>query len=319
MKIIRSIEEISFNKNSVITIGTFDGVHLAHRRIIEKVVFIANENRFRSVIITFDPHPREILSDSKSKISLLTTLEERQEICSSLGIDLFVVLAFDNLFSQQTFREFYIKYIVNIIGAGIVIEGFDHHWGRNREGNIRSLSNIGKEFGFDVISVDPVTIGGVKISSSLIRNELVNGNIDTASKFLGRPYRLKGKVVEGKRRGKTLGYPTANIELDSAKKLIPKNGIYFVKVLLNENAYFGMASIGIRPTFEDNSIRTIEVNILDFYQDIYGSDITIDLLYRLRDEFKFDSARELIEQMDKDRETSRKLQYEYERKIEDLS
>lgn len=311
MKIVRSIEEISFNHNSVITIGTFDGVHIAHQEIINEVVSRARMHNCRSVIVTFDPHPREILASSNSEIKLLTTLQERQELCEILGIDLFLVLTFDRTFSQQSFRDFYIKYLVGIIGVRIVIEGYNHHWGKNREGNIESLLIIGKEFGIDVVSVEPITLDGITVNSSFIRNELNNGEVERASRFLGRPYRLQGKVIEGDHRGKLLGYPTANIELDSSKKLVPKNGIYFVKVHVDGNTYFGMASIGVRPTFKTNGNRTIEVNILDFNKDIYGLHISIDLLSRLRDEFKFDSAAQLIDQMNRDKELTSKLRLEY--------
>jgi riboflavin kinase/FMN adenylyltransferase len=311
MKIIRSIEEIPFDSNTVITIGTFDGVHLAHQKIINEVVTQAKKHNCRSVIITFDPHPREIIVDSKSDIKLLTTLQERQEICEKYGIDVFIILTFDRTFAQQSYHDFYNKYLVCGIGVRIVIEGYDHHWGKNREGNIESLIKIGKEFGFDVVSVEPITLDGITLKSSIIRNELYEGNVNNAARYLGRPYRLRGKVIKGAGRGRLLGYPTANIELDSVKKLVPKNGIYFVRVHFEENTYFGITSIGVRPTFQAKGKRTIEVYILDFDKDIYGCSIGIDFLSRLRDELKFDSTDKLIQQMNEDKKLSCILQLEY--------
>jgi len=242
-----------------------------------------------------------------SEIKLLTTLNERQALCELLGIDWLVVIAFDKTFSQQTFRDFYIKYIVGGIGVNKVIEGYDHHWGKNREGNIDALLSLGKEHGFDVVNVGSVLHNGFPVNSSLIRNELIAGSVTNAAELLGRPYSLSGKVVLGDRRGRLLGYPTANIEVDSPKKLLPKDGIYFVKVDLKTDVYFGMASIGVRPTFQTDGKRTIEVNILDFNQDIYGCILRIEFLSRLRDELKFDSPEQLVQQMHKDLEMSNQL------------
>jgi riboflavin kinase / FMN adenylyltransferase len=311
MKLARQIKEIPFHRNSAITVGTFDGVHLAHQKIITEVVALAGKKNGRSVVVTFEPHPREVVGNADLKIQLLTTLQERQEICEKLGVDWFVVINFDKEFSNLSFRDFYVTYLIDGIGMNVVVEGYDHHWGRNREGTIESLLKLGKEFEFDVVNIDPFVHNGNPVNSSIIRNELIGGRVDIAADLLGRPYTLRGKVVAGDRRGRLLGYPTANIELDTQKKLIPDNGIYFVKVHVGSDKYFGMASIGVRPTFESRGRRTIEVNILDFDKDIYGSDIQIGFLRRMRNEFKFDSAEELIQQMHKDKEWSRVLQLEF--------
>ncbi|MCX6121447.1 MAG: bifunctional riboflavin kinase/FAD synthetase [Ignavibacteriales bacterium] len=311
MKLARQIKEIPFNKNSVITVGTFDGVHLAHQKIIQEVVALARKRNGRSVVVTFEPHPREVVAQADTKIQLLTTLRERQEVCEKLGVDWFLVITFDKEFSNQSFRDFYVTYLIGGIGMNVVVEGYDHHWGRNREGTIGSLIQLGKEFEFDVVNIEPFVHNGTPVNSSIIRNELNRGMVDQAAELLGRPYTLRGTVVAGDRRGRLLGYPTANIELDSQKKLIPDNGIYFVKVDVGEDTYFGMASIGVRPTFPSTGRRTIEVHILDFDEDIYGSDIQIGFLRRLRNELKFNSAEELIQQMHKDKELSSVLQLEY--------
>jgi len=313
MKLARNIKEIPFDKNSAITVGTFDGVHLAHQRIIKEVVTLARKNNGRGVVVTFEPHPREVLTNSNTKIELLTTLRERQELCEKLGVDWFVVIEFDKAFSNQSFRDFYITYLIGGIGMNVVVEGYDHHWGKNREGTIESLMQLGKEFEFDVVNIEQFTHNGNTVNSSIIRDELNQGMVENAAELLGRPYALRGKVVEGNGRGRLLGYPTANIELDSQKKLIPYNGIYFVRVNVGTDNYFGMASIGVRPTFHINGKRTIEVNILDFNMDIYSSDIQINFLRRMRNEFKFDSSEQLIQQMHKDKELSGVLQDEYKK------
>jgi riboflavin kinase / FMN adenylyltransferase len=311
MKLVRQIEDIPYSRNSVITVGTFDGVHLAHQNIISTVVDKAKLRRGKSIIVTFDPHPREVLSNTQSNLGLLTTLDERVELCSKLGVDWFYVINFDHNFSQLSFRAFITQYLVNGLGLDVIIEGYDHHWGRGREGNIESLFQLGNDFGFKVIKVDPFLFDGRPVNSSLIRKSLDNGSIEDAALLLGRPYSIKGKVVAGDRRGHLLGYPTANIELNNVRKLVPKNGIYFVRVALRNVKYFGMASIGERPTFHSDGKRTIEVNILNFNQDIYGSEIQIELLKRLRDEIKYDSAEKLIEQMNLDKEICLQLQNDF--------
>lgn len=315
MKQALSIENIPFDKNSILTVGTFDGVHSAHQAIISKVVHDAKSRNGRSVVVTFDPHPREVLSPNNTERMLLTTLQERIEICNQLGVDWIVIIEFTRDFSQINFRDFYLKYLISGIGISEVVEGYDHHWGKNREGNINALLSLGKEHGFDVVQVEEFKKNGVLINSSMIRHELMDGAVENVETFLGRSYSLSGKVVKGDQRGQLLGYPTANIEPASAKKMLPKDGIYFVKVLIEKESHFGMASIGIRPTFYNNGERVIEVYILDFKRNLYDCTIRIEFLRRLRDELKFDSSEQLIRQMHLDKETSLKLQHEYTKNI----
>jgi riboflavin kinase / FMN adenylyltransferase len=312
MRLAHNIEEIPFQKNSIITIGTFDGIHLAHQKILNEVLFQTRKRKGRSVLITFEPHPRDIVGEGTEEIKLLTSVQERQELCEKYGIEWFVVMPFDLNFAKLNFREFYVQYLIEKIGISAVIEGYDHHWGKNRGGNIDALKDIGKEFNFDVISIEPFFHNSIPVNSSLIRKELSLGFVEKAAELLNRSYALRGKVVEGDRRGKLLGYPTANIMLESEKKLLPKDGIYFVRVTIGNEKYFGMTSIGVRPTFHVNGYRTIEVNILDFDTNIYGYDLRMDFLRRLRDELKFDSPEQLIEQMHKDKVVSKKLQLEYQ-------
>ena len=197
MKLARQIKEIPFNKNSAITVGTFDGVHIAHQKIIKEVVALAKKTNGRSVVVTFEPHPREIVANEDTKIQLLTTLRERQELCEQMGVDWFVVIHFDKTFSNQSFRDFYLTYIINGIGVKFVVEGYDHHWGKNREGTIGTLMQLGKEFEFDVVNIEPFNYNGNLVNSSIIRNELNCGMVEKAAKLLGRHYALRGKVVAG--------------------------------------------------------------------------------------------------------------------------
>jgi len=313
MKLARHIEDIPYDKNSIITVGTFDGVHLAHQKIIGKAVELAKKHKGRSVIVTFEPHPREVLDATSINMKLLTTLQERLELCDQLGADWLVVIEFNKEVSQQNFRDFYLKYLIGGIGISVIVEGYDHHWGKNREGNIEALVQLGKEYEFEVVLIEQFQHDGIPVNSSMIRNELLNGSVEAGAGFLGRPYKLFGKVVPGDRRGRSLGYPTANIELISQKKVVPKNGIYCVQVRIGENKYFGMASIGVRPTFQTDGKRILEVNIFDFNQNIYDLDIEIAFLQRLRDEQKFDSVDELIHQMHHDEIICRELHYTYQR------
>ncbi|HVN49746.1 MAG TPA: bifunctional riboflavin kinase/FAD synthetase [Bacteroidota bacterium] len=304
MKSMFRLQDVGYEKNSVITIGTFDGVHLAHQQIIREVVARAKKRNGRSVVVTFEPHPREVLAPSRD-IKLLTTAEERRDAIASLGVDVLYSIAFDQSMSQKSSRDFYSEYIINGIGVSEVVEGYDHHWGHNREGTISSLVALGNEFDFSVVRIEPFFHDGVIVSSSVIREALTQGNVHLAGIFLGSLYSLDGTVIVGDKRGRTLGYPTANLDVATKRKLIPKNGIYFVRVRLERESFFGMASVGVRPTFYQNGQQLIEVHILDFNRDIYGKSISVQYIQRLRDELKFQSVDALIHQMKMDEELSR--------------
>lgn len=309
MKVVFSRSDIEPYNNTVVTVGTFDGVHEGHREIVREVVRRATARGGRSVVVTFEPHPKEVLT--KASVQLLTTLEERQQLIGELGPDILFVIKFTYEFSRQNFREFYLNYFINGIGVSEIVEGYDHHFGRDREGNVEELVRLGKEFGLSIVVVKPFMVDGEVVSSSKIRQYLLEGNVERARVILGRPYSMSGTVVRGDGRGKQLGYPTANIVLASPKKLVPRDGIYFVGVKVDRKLYPGMASIGVRPTFGGNGHRTIEANILDYHDDLYGKSLEIQFLKRLRDELKFDSAEALVAQMNKDKEESLKLQEEF--------
>jgi len=314
MKSVFHLSDIEYQKNSVVTVGSFDGVHRAHQEILAQVVQRARSRKGRSVVLTFEPHPREVVGTKGDSLRLLTTLDERQKLFAQHGIDVVYVIKFDHDFSRLSSHEFYKNYIVEGIGVSEVIEGFDHHFGKDREGSVEELLKLGKEFGFSVVAVKPVHVGNEVVNSSKIRQLLLEGNVERAAEFLGRPYSLKGMIVAGDGRGKQLGYPTANLKLLSPKKLIPGNGIYFVRVEESGERRYGMASVGVRPTFHTNGTIVVEVNVLNFDGDLYGRELEVHFLKRLRDEIKFNSAEELVRQIDQDKEISLKLLQVFENK-----
>jgi len=310
MDIVYLLNGINYVKNSVVTVGTFDGVHLAHRELLRDVVQRAQGRKGRSVVITFDPHPKEVLSGKP--LRLLTSIEERQQMCEQMGVDVFFCTEFTYDFSRQSSRDFYLRYVIQGTGVSEVVEGYDHHFGRDREGSIEELLRLGREFEFSVDALKPVYVDEEVVSSSQIRQHLLQGRVDRAHRLLGRPYPLAGTVVRGDGRGRQLGYPTANLQLSSHRKMIPQDGIYFAQVEIDTTVYSCMVSIGVRPTFFTHGLRTIEAHLLDFDGDLYGRTITLQFLKRLRDERKFDSATQLIEQMNKDKEESRRLEQEFQ-------
>lgn len=312
MKSANQLSEIPFDKNSVVTVGSFDGMHLAHQEIIREAVQRASRRHGRSVIVTFEPHPREIVGNQKG-VPILTTLAEKKELAEEWGIDLFFTIAFDYSFSRLSARDFYRQYLVNAIGVSEIIEGYDHHFGRDREGSVQEILSLGKEFGYSSVAVEQFIVDQQVVNSTAIRNLLGNGDVQAAESLLGRPYTLDGMVVKGDMRGRTLGFPTANIQPLSEKKLIPKDGIYFVGIRIGDHWRSGIASIGVRPTFGTHGNRVLEVYVLDFQQDIYGKDVRVAYHKRLRDEIKFETVDQLIEQMKLDKETSLRLQAEYQK------
>jgi len=312
MDIVFQPDEIEYLKNSVVSVGTFDGVHLAHQQLLREVVERARARKGRSVVLTFDPHPKEVLTGKP--MQLLTTIEERQQICEGLGIDIFYRIGFTYEFSRQTSRDFYLRYVVQGCGVSEVVEGYDHHFGRDREGSVEELLKLGREFEFSVAALKPVYVDEEIVSSSQIRQNLLNGKVDRAHRLLGRPYTVSGVVVRGDARGRELGYPTANLQL-THHKLVPQDGIYFAQVDVEGGTVFGMVSIGVRPTFFDQGLRTVEVHLLDFEGELYGKTLAVQFLRRLREERKFDGAQQLIDQMRLDEEQSRLLALEYKSKV----
>lgn len=312
MNSYRSLEEIPFNKNSVISIGTFDGVHRAHQAIIKRVVEKAKSAKGRSVLVTFEPHPKEVVAKGTVHVELLSTIQEKLEVFETLGIDCVFIIPFTEEFSRLTFEEFYLTYIINGIGVSEVIEGYNHQFGHNREGGMNQVTELGKQYQFAVETMPLMKEQDTIISSSTIRALLHAGNIPLANKILGYEYKFTGTVVQGHGRGKKLGYPTANIRLDNPKKLIPKIGVYAVQIFVREQWYGGMMSIGYNPTFDDVHELATEVNIFNFDMDIYDDIVTVRCIERTRDEKKFHTVDDLVAEMGNDKIKTKKILENYQ-------
>lgn len=307
MIIYRSLKEVQFDKRSVISIGMFDGVHQAHRTILSRVVDRAKAIGGRSVIVTFDPHPREVVTQGKQSVDILSTLDEKLQRFEINGVDAVFIIPFTFEFSRLSFKDFYATYIINGIGVAEVVEGFDHQFGRDREGNMNQVVELGKQHDFSVDTLAMIGSEGAVISSSAVRDAVISGNILQANVMLGYEYGFTGTVVRGFGRGKQLGYPTANIRLLDPKKLVPQVGIYAVRIMVRGTWYGGMMSIGHNPTFGDAQERTIEVNIFDFDMDIYDDTVTVRCLQRTRSEKKFASVDDLITEMGNDKRMIRTI------------
>lgn len=299
MKIYQSLNEFKPSKKAIVTLGTFDGVHLGHFAILDKICNIAKQENLVSVLLTFFPHPRLIVSND-SEIKMLNTMAEKAMLLEKKGIQNFIIHPFDKLFSELSPREFVEKVLVNQLNIQKIIIGYDHKFGKNRAADFNDLIAFGKEFGFEVEEIPAKQVDEVAVSSTKIRNSLLEGNISLANAYLGYSYMLSGNVVKGNQLGRTIGFPTANIEVSENYKLIPKNGVYVVSAIVNNQTIFGMMNIGIKPTLGDN-VPTIEVHLLDFSEDIYGQEIQVNVIERLRDEQKFESFEALKSQLEIDK------------------
>ena len=302
MIIARRVEEAGRDPGSVVTVGTFDGVHRAHAEIIREVVTRARMREGRSVVVSFDPHPKQVVGAHPESVELLTTIDERVALIRDLGVDVLLLLEFTYAFSRISPEEFYRTFIVEGTGLDEVIVGYDHMFGRDRAAGIDELVKMGKRFGFSVFAVHPFTVAGETVSSTAIRAALGAGAVERAALFLGRPYALEATVVPGDGRGKTLGFPTANLLPVSPLKVVPADGVYAVAVTVGAEERPGMMNIGRRPTVREGEPRTLEVHLLDFDRDIYGTRLTVSFLRRLRDEKKFASLSDLVRQLAEDRE-----------------
>lgn len=282
----------------VVTIGNFDGVHLGHRQILSTLKKRAEHHSGTPFVVTFRNHPRTVIHPGAT-CRMITTVEEKQKYLFESGIENIIMLDFTKELSQLSAREFYNDLLIEKLGVKEIVIGYDHAFGKNREGNIDFLNKLSAETGVPITRVKEETVGNEIISSTILRKEIDRGNMDKVENLLGRHYTLTGKVIKGEGRGKSLGFPTANILPDHEDKMIPSYGVYAVKVFLNNVVCNGMLNIGNNPTFGAKN-RTIEVNILDFKGDLYGEKITIEFFQRVRDEVKFDSPKALIEQIQKD-------------------
>lgn len=306
MDIIYAFDEIIKDTNSFVTVGTFDGLHVGHRRIIEKLKESASSVNGRSVVVTFSPHPRTVFKSS-DPVKLITTLEEKIELFNETGIDVLWIINFTKEFASLTSEEFVSKYLVERLGMKGIIIGHDHRFGKGRDGDEQKLNLIGKQYGFTVTSVEAVSVNGENASSSKIRRALSEGDIKLAELYLGRRYSFRGEVIVGERRGRLLGFPTANVGSYGEDKQLPANGVYAVKVKIEDRTLNGVINIGKRPTFKDDDIIIPEVHILDFNEDVYGKKIEVIFVERIRGEVKFSSKEELIEQINTDKKISIKI------------
>lgn len=304
MKIINNTSNFSSETQTYVTIGTFDGVHYGHQKIIEKLVDEAKKANKKSVLLTFFPHPRMVLQKDAS-LELINTIEERAFLLEKTGLDYLIIHPFSRDFSRTTALEFVRDILVNQLNISKLIIGYDHHFGKNREGNITQLTEYSHLYDFNVEEIPAQDIDDVSVSSTKIRRALHNGNLKTANDYLGYYFMLNGTVVNGKKLGGQIGYPTANIDVKETYKLVPKTGVYVIKSEIDEKTVFGMMNIGNRPTVNGNH-QTIEVHYFDFNKDLYHQNLTIELIYFLRNEEKFDSVNLLIIQLKKDEVIARK-------------
>jgi len=289
-------------RKPVVTIGTFDGVHLGHQKVILRLQEFARHHDGETVIFTFHTHPRIVTAPNETNLRLLTTLNEKISLFEKYGIDHLVIYQFDKSFSELSYSEFVEKILVEKIGTHCLVVGYDHKFGKNREGGFEYLKNCAEKHKFEIERLDALLVDEDSVSSTKIRDALQNGDIEKANHYLGYQFTLHGTVVNGKQLGRKLGFPTANIEASDKYKIIPGYGVYAVKVEINGTDYNGMLNIGTRPTFNNNADnRSIEVNIFDFGGDIYGKEITLEFAGKIRDEEKFDSIEMLVNQLGKDK------------------
>lgn len=305
MNVYYRVEEFLPLEKAVVTSGTFDGVHRGHQKILDRVSEIRDGIGGESVIITFHPHPRMVIAGAND-LKLLSTIDEKIQRLESLGIDHLVIIPFTREFSELSSEAFIRKILVERIGTKKLVIGYDHRFGKHREGGFDYLKAHAWSYGFEVEEIPRQDIDDITISSSKIRQALLEGNVHLAKELLGSAYQLSGTIVKGKQLGRTIGYPTANVQVPEEYKLIPANGVYAVRVLYQDAQFDGMLNIGTRPTV-DGTYRTTEVNIFDFEREIYGEKLTILFEQKLRDEVKFSGIEALKNQLNFDKESAKKI------------
>lgn len=302
MKVHTDLNNFNVHK-PVVTIGTFDGIHKGHYEIISRLIKLTKKVHGESVVFTLWPHPRIVINPDNANLKLLNTLDEKIELLEKSGVEHLIIYPFTKEFSQLSSYDFIKDILVNQIGVKFLVFGYDHQFGRNREGKFKNLIEYANLFGFEIEKIDALNVDKINVSSTKIRNALSAGNIALANKYLGYNYFIKGIVGDGSKIGRSLGFPTANLIVQDKYKLIPADGVYAVEVRINNNYYKGILNIGIRPTIKDNSKdKSIEVHILDFNENIYNKEITIIFKKKIRDEQKFDSIELLKKQLLSDKE-----------------
>ena len=294
-KIKNNITKIPKSDFNIATIGSFDGIHIGHKKILQTLTKIAKKNNGKSILITFWPHPRYVLKKNND-FKLLTSLDEKIKLFEKNKIDILYIVDFSLKFSKFSANKFIENILLEKLKINCLLIGYNNNFGRNREGNIRYLEENKKKFDIDIISIPKQSVDKISISSTKIREYLNNGKINSANRLLGRKYSINGKIVRGNGIGRKINFPTANIEIDEPKKLLPKSGVYAVEVILNKKIYLGMLNIGYNPTIK-NEKKSIEVNIFEFSEDIYNNKISINFIRRIRNEKKFKNLNELKKQL----------------------
>ena len=306
LDVFRNFNDYTSQKPLALSLGMFDGVHLGHKSIIDELLKIGSENNLETAILTFWPHPRFIFNPNED-LKLLNTLEEKKFLMDKYGIDTLFLKEFDEEFRNLTGEEFVRQILIEKLNVKYLIIGYDHSFGKNKSGNFDLLEKLSKELDFEVEQMEAINIHENNISSTKVRNALLSGNIVEANEMLGYSYSVSGTVVHGKKIGRTIGYPTANIETDSIK-LLPKKGAYIVEVFVKDQQYKGMLSIGTNPTVNGEKL-TVEVYILDFEGDIYDEKITVKFRDFLHDEIKFEGLEKLIERLDEDKKLTKEFEF----------
>mgnify|MGYP001407620618 FL=1 len=299
MKIIRSIAAFNSSEKTIVTIGTFDGIHIGHQKILKDLIRTAKKENKKSVLLTFFPHPRMVLQKDVS-IRLINTIEEKSSLLEKMGLDYLIIHPFSQEFSRLSALDFVRNILVNQLNTSRLIIGYDHHFGKNREGNIHQLREYSLLYDFEVEEIPAQDIDNVSVSSTKIRTALKEGRLKTANNYLGYNYMLNGTIVNGKKLGGKIGFPTANLDIKEPYKLIPKTGVYIIKTIIDAVLYTGMMNIGFNPTVK-GKCQTIEAHLFDFNKDLYGRKVTIELLFFLREEQKFNSIEDLIIQLNLDK------------------
>jgi riboflavin kinase/FMN adenylyltransferase len=307
LKIYRNIADFKPEKKVFLTVGTFDGIHFGHQKIIDSLKSLANEEDGESVMLTFSPHPRLVLFPENNNLKLINTLDEKINRLESSGIDHLIIYPFTKDFSRISALEYVRDFLVKEIKVSTLIIGYDHQFGRNREGNFEYLKELSELYGFDVKEISAQDINDINVSSTKIRKAIELGDIPLANEYLGYTFPLIGKVIEGKKLGNTIGFPTANLLIEDKTKIIPKPGAYVVYVEVDGNRYKAMLNIGKNPTIDESEQEKIEVNLFDFDENLYQKTIKVEFIERLRDEVKFDSLDALKNQLRLDKANSLKI------------
>jgi riboflavin kinase / FMN adenylyltransferase len=297
--ITKDLKDYNSNSPSIITIGTFDGVHIGHKKIINQLTSTSSKEQLTSILLSFFPHPKMVLQNDR-ELKLINTITEKEELLNNLDLDYLIIKEFTKEFSRLSALEFVRDILVNKLNAKHIIIGYDHHFGRNRTANIEQLKEFGLLYDFKVTEILAQDINDIAISSTKIRKALINGEIQLANKFLGYDYFFNGNIVHGNSIGKTISFPTANIEVHESYKLVPKNGVYIVKTIIDKKLIFGMMNIGVNPTF-DGTKQSIEIHFINFNKNIYNQNLTIYMISRIRDEKKFNSVEDLKTQLELDK------------------